>query len=312
MIVSPRLVPILQFANSVRRHVKVFLTSSLLIFALALIQTFGPTGHTFLYASSYAVIIVAGLFTAFYRAWNDERLASKLSVPAVSAVGTVIAPTYPSVDFILIAENIPGNAVIMHIPHLELSIRNRGNYALKDVRMRPTMYQLDLRFKVLPRVEKLPENKVRIYRGETEFVIKNFARIGKDSVKSRSVAPGTKTKPVDLSTLKAFKFVKPPGPGEPGGPGGPPLQGGPVGESDELRYYALRYSFIDDGTQKRYSFYQVISCQEPYLLPLDNPNMSIIGAGTDDDWLLRPSQLIIDHQRKIYGSYPEEEYPKRQ
>ena len=215
---------------------------------------------------------------------------------------------YPAVDFILIPENVPGNAVLTHIPHLEVSIRNRGNYALKDMRMRPTMYQLDLRFKVLPRVEKLPENKVRIYPGKTEPAIKNFVRIGKDSVKIRSIAPGTKSKPVDLSTLKEFKFVKSPGPGEPGGPGGPPLQGVPVGESDTLRYYALRYSFIDDGTQKRYSFYQVISCQQPYLLPLDNPNMSIIGAGTDDDWLLRPSQLIIDHQHKIYGSYLEEEY----
>ncbi len=143
---------------------------------------------------------------------------------------------YPAVDFILIPENVPGNAVLTHIPHLEVSIRNRGNYALKDMRMRPTMYQLDLRFKALPRVEKLPDNKVRIYASKTELVIKNFARIGKDSVKIRSIAPGTKSKPVDLSTLKEFKFVKPPGPGEPGGPGGPPLQGVPVGESETFRY----------------------------------------------------------------------------
>ncbi len=257
--------------------------------------------------------ILAGLF------WHSVNVGvhklAQVTAPQTANVGDkhvpIVQPNpYPALDFLLIPEHIHGNVAVRHIPHLELSIRNRGNYAIKDMRMRPTMYQLDLRFKVLPRVEKLPENKVRIYPGKTEPVIKNFVRIGKDSVKIRSIAPGTKSKPVEISTLKEFKFVKPPSPGEPGGLGGPPLQGVPVGESDTFRYYALRYSFIDDATQKRYSFYQVISCHEPYLLPLDNPNISIIGAGTesDDDWLLRPSQLIIDHQRKIYGSYLEEEY----
>ena len=124
-------------------------------------------------------------------------------------------------------------------------------------------------------------------------------------VVSRSIAARSKSKPIELSAK--LRFVKLPGPGEPGGPGGPGL-GGPVGESATERYFALRYSFIDAGTQKRYSSYQVISCQHPYVLPADNPNMTVMGTTGDEECYTAPTRIILSHQRTLYGNYQEEEY----
>ena len=80
MAVLPRLRSVFQFIGAVKTHVRVILTSSLLILAVGLAQTFGPAGHTLLYGAAYAAIIVIGLFVAFYRAWNDQRLEKEKAI----------------------------------------------------------------------------------------------------------------------------------------------------------------------------------------------------------------------------------------
>jgi hypothetical protein len=64
------LIPILQFANSVIKHWGALVTSGALIGCLNFWQS---AGH-YVNPNVYWVIAIAGLFVAFFRAWNDQRL----------------------------------------------------------------------------------------------------------------------------------------------------------------------------------------------------------------------------------------------
>ena len=131
--------------------------------------------------------------------------------------------------------------------------------------------------------------------------------MGTEQVLARSIKGNGGEKRIDLSEMKSFRFVTPPKPGEPGGAGGPPLNQ-LAGESADLRFYAIRVTFLDTGLNRRFCYYKVISCQEPYLLPFDNPSMSIIVAPEGRALFRAPIEKILVDQRDVYKYHPEEEY----
>ena len=59
-------------------------TSSLALLLVGIMQGFSPPGHAVWFIVAYAVIAVVGLFFAFYRAWNDQRLAKEKALTALA------------------------------------------------------------------------------------------------------------------------------------------------------------------------------------------------------------------------------------
>ena len=230
-----------------------------------------------------------------------ELLAPESTVQTVSA--------YPQVDFEFKPEKILVGEVLSRPPKLILIVRDRGTARLKEVKLRTTQYQFDFNAIVPPIVTKLPEGKIRIDPGKYELIFNKRIpqAMGTEQVLARSIKGNGGEKRIDLSEMKSFRFVTPPKPGEPGGAGGPPLNQ-LAGESADLRFYAIRVTFLDTGLNRRFCYYKVISCQEPYLLPFDNPSMSIIVAPEGRAFFRAPIEKILVDQRDVYKYHPEEEY----
>lgn len=202
---------------------------------------------------------------------------------------------YPAVDFDLTPEEINHTLPADHVPSLILRIRNRGTADIEDVRLRVTEYDLAL-LEVKPgSAERLPGDKIKITHAETKLIIQKSAKAGEDSLDIKRITAGHSSDPMNLADKKPFKFLTPPN--EATAPGSIGI------------YYALRFTFIDSSAGTRYVHYQIIAASVPYLLPLDNPHMGIIRQG-DMSAFSKPANLIVSDQRSLYGSYPEEGYPK--
>ena len=239
---------------------------------------------------------------------NREFTRAFESTPQHEPVQAVSA--YPQVDFEFKPEKIVVGQVLPRPPKLILIVRNRGTTRLKEVKLRTTQYQFDFNAIVPATVTKLPEGKIRIDPGKYELIFNKRMppAMGHDQILNRSIKGNGGEKRVDLSETKPFRFITPPKPGEPGGAGGPPLNQ-LAGESADLRFYAIRFTFLETELNRRFSYYKVISCQEPYLLPFDNPSMSIIVDPEGRQAFFRaPIEKILADQRDIFKYHPEEEY----
>src|SRR6185437_10030061 len=78
MKIHQSLVPIIQFANSVREQWGTLVTSGALIGCLGIWQA---TGHS-LNPSVYWIIAIGGLLIAFYLAWNEQRIEKERLIAA--------------------------------------------------------------------------------------------------------------------------------------------------------------------------------------------------------------------------------------
>jgi hypothetical protein len=131
-------------------------------------------------------------------AQREHQPTSKQQAALPSQASTA---NYPAVDFKLTPENIRGNTHLSRVPTLDLIVKNRGSFAIKNVRLRATEYQLDMRYVVPPVSEKLPGDKIRVNPGKTELFIKSFTRQGRELVISGSIAARSKSKSLELSTI---------------------------------------------------------------------------------------------------------------
>jgi hypothetical protein len=124
-----------------------------------------------------------------------------------------------------------------------------------------------------------------------------------DSLKITRIEPKSSTQEMDILNMPQLLFEKPP----------IRIRGVPQ-QIVEERYYALRFTFIDSGSEKRYCFYKVISCDEPYLLLIESP----AGFGWSkppglpdaalNNALFGPLKLILANQRLMHQTYAEREY----
>jgi len=218
--------------------------------------------------------------------WLDGRqyplgnvAASSTAVPTAleiaSAVANRIQPK-PEVDFNLVPESKPPPITSSYIPSLILTIRNRGTADIEEVQLIATEYQFALHIIEEPKATRLPDDKVLISSGKSEFVKAWFIRAAVPSLVIDSVAARGSSQPYNLSILEPFKFkfvrLSP-------SKSTQPLE---EGIDTSLHYYALRFSFIDAATQKRYARYRIISCRHPYLLPNDRPGTAFASGGSGD------------------------------
>ncbi len=160
-----------------------------------------------------------------------------------------------------------------------LTIKNRGKYDVDEVWMNSTKYLLD--------VNALAANRVQIgsYSQSSGFEL------------VKKIPAGTSDEARDLAKLPFFEITD-----------FPPNQ--TTGLPDEfLRYYALRFSFIDKATGRRYVFYKVISGMRNNPMPFDNPTgVASSGTGKDVFWLHIP-EVLIQHQKWLYLNDGEEYKP---
>jgi hypothetical protein len=212
--------------------------------------------------------------------------------------------TYPAVDFDLLPKEDANESE----SKLLLVIHNRGACPITDIRMRATRYRLQPKTIVPPKIEPLPEGKFKFTRGKFELVVDHVEKLGFDSLEIKKLKPNRKGKAIDLLQTGGLHFTKPPLPGEPGGAGGPPTTGHPA----EFYYYGLRFTFIDTSSRNRFAHYKIVLCEPPYVPYVEHPSMglSLPGEVENDFMLFAPLELIRKHQRMLYSSYSEEEYPK--
>jgi len=211
-----------------------------------------------------------------------------------------------------------------------LTIKNRGAADIEEVQVIATEYQFASHIIEEPKATRLPDGRVLISSGKSEFVKAWSIRAAVPSLVIDSVAARGSSKPYNLSILEPFKFkfarLSPHKSAQP-----------PEGIDFSLHYYALRFSFVDAATQKRNARYRVISCTHPYLLPNDRPGTAfaigglgdmfhggirlpdIIGGQTHDaigtwtapgheDMFTAIPKKILEDQKVMYADYPEQEY----
>jgi hypothetical protein len=241
---------------------------------------------------------------------GQSRLTSESALKPQPSVTVIQSPVvaYPAVDFEFVPERVYPNLPVTHMPALMFTANNtRGRYAVEELRMRVTEYNFGLRELAPTVVERLPENKIRVRSGKYDLVILSWRKAGEDSLRIERVEAGHKSDTRNLAELPPFQFIRPP---DLSGPGPYPVRNGPF----SLRLYAMRFTFVDLGTSRRYAFYKVIEPEEPYLLPLQNPRMGVMGHGTAGnhfpDLLTEPFQRVMAHQREIYAGFPEQELPR--
>jgi hypothetical protein len=241
---------------------------------------------------------------------GETSAANPLARPGVSAAeiapeqATRTRPNSPVVDFLLTPENIDSGATISHIPSLTLVIHNRGSSDITDVTMRVTEYQLDARTVTPEEVRRLPRG-IRIQPETFEDYIYSVHQYHEQPVGSGRIASGEKSPAYNLATIQPFRFAKYHHPGDPDGAG----LSVPLKESDSMRFYALRISFLNSGDRGRYAAYRVICSEHPYSIASDGPS-----SGAGGHWgrwtagFTAPFRLIIAHQREMYASAPGIEY----
>jgi hypothetical protein len=83
MAILKHLAPIREFVESVLRHEKVLVTSSVLVLLVGIAQNFSPAGHRILFVVLYVATLVIGFFVAFYRAWDEQRLEKEKAIAAL-------------------------------------------------------------------------------------------------------------------------------------------------------------------------------------------------------------------------------------
>ena len=203
---------------------------------------------------------------------------STKSIPTAAIPPSQATSEYPEVDFEFKPEKVRPGDILSRPQKLILIVRDRGPSQLKQLKLRATQYQFDFDAIIPTKVTKLPDDKIRIEPGKYELAFNKRIppATGTEQPLARSIKGHGGEKRIDLSVIKSFRFITPPKPGEPGGAGGKPLSG-LAGESNDLRFYAIRFTFLDTGVNRRFCYYKVISCEEPYLLPFDNPSVSVIG-----------------------------------
>jgi hypothetical protein len=231
--------------------------------------------------------VVAGLFAWIidigYKNSPEYNTAQQLAAQQIGHIKPV--PAYPAIDFNFMPEGIKHDAPNDYIPRLTLKIKNRGSFAIQDVRMQATQYTL-----------------------RNHAIIMALSKIGGAARVARQIAANGGT-----SAAKSIRDMI------------PVLHLEPVGErehgkqrpvSPEENFYALRFTFIDTASQKRYCFYKVISAKPTYLLADESPfsyawgTMDTSGVARDirEKWVSGPRNVILPDQRRMYESSPEEEY----
>jgi hypothetical protein len=189
--------------------------------------------------------------------------------------------TKPIIDFDFDPEPVRADMVPDYVPKLILKITNRGQFAIQDVRFQPTEYTL-----------------------KRHAAIVGVARYG-NALITRRIGVGNASTPCNIFDLIPMRIEKL-GHREHG-------VSRPVPETE--MFYALRFTFVCEASQQRYSFYKVISASVPYLLGNENP-FGYAWAKADEkvadalitDWAERPRDLILAHQRQMFASTPEQEY----
>jgi hypothetical protein len=217
----------------------------------------------------------------YYRAHSlNEASPTPLTFPSASEIAGEVANRIqpkPEVDFALVPEPKVPPTAISYIPSLTLTVRNRGGSYVEEIRLIATEYQFAYHTIEESKATRLPDGGVLISDGRSEFIKVWSLRAAEPSLVIKSVPTRSSSQPQNLSILPPFKFVKL----SPGKPAPASTAGQPLGDNDNsLRFYALRFSFIDASTQKRYARYRIISCTQPYLLPNDNPDIAVgVGGG---------------------------------
>lgn len=235
--------------------------------------------------------------------WTGFAVLISILVYVALAVRPSGEHSDPAVDFLLTpVENNKRD------PRLLLTIWNRGSFPLTDIRMRATRYRLRPQEVIPIKVERLPGDMIRISGGKFELTIDNVQKLGKDSVVIKKIRAGRKSKRFELTAIPELRFTKPAAEGEPGGPGGGPGLPKPA----VFDYYALRFTFIDMNSRKRYAHYRIIPCDPPYVAYIEHPSMGLAlpGEMVNDFMFFAPLEIVKKHQRALYGGAPEEEYPK--
>jgi hypothetical protein len=213
-------------------------------------------------------------------------------------------PNGPALDIVLTPEKVDPNAPVSHVPGLTLAIENHGSSPIADVTMRVTEYQLDART-VTPIEVQRAVHGVRITPERFEDYIYSSHQYHEEVLSVARISPGERSPAYNLAAIKPFRFAKYRRPGD-------PYEGGrsvPLNESDSMRFYALRISFLNGGDRGRYTTYKVICSEHPYLVPSDGPD-----ANTGAHWgrwtsgFTAPFRLIVAHQRQLYASAPGIEY----
>jgi len=219
---------------------------------------------------------------------NPAPEADRVSQPKSVAPKVIeVAPIYPVVDFSLAAENVEPGALIDHIPRLDLRVHNKGKLEIKDVRLRVTEYVLKMN--TLVKATGLSAT------GKYNQDIRTSTRFDQGPIIIKSIAPGRKSRTINLAEMKPFQFVKPP-------------TSGP--QPTDERYYALRFTFDDGAGGGRYCSYLVVSRQHPYILPIDQPKTTAT-VTVDNNFpnlFVGQKTMILDDQRKLYRDDPEREY----
>jgi hypothetical protein len=232
----------------------------------------------------------------FLAAQHKDPPASLL--PDKSLMYTVSG--YPAVELTFIPEHFTDRSVpVLRIPDLSLIIHNRGGFDIDDIRVRITQYTLAYHDIVPWRIEKLPDDKILRVPGKTELVVNTYAKAGADSIVIPALHAHSESQ-INLATIKDFHFNV-------------DLDGTRGANIDE-GFDALRITFVDAATQRRFCFYRVLSKSHPYLLILDDPNLGVHGGQPNPNFpdpTFDPRRVILEHQKKLYAEYPEEEYSPR-
>jgi hypothetical protein len=189
---------------------------------------------------------------------------------------------YPALDFEFTPETTTTSVAADYVPKLMLTIVNRGDSAIQDVRMQATEYTLQSRAAIVA-----------------------MSKMGGEAHIAQRIGPKNASTPQNVRDLMPIRLEKV-GIREHG-----ISRPHPVNEN----FYALRFPFVEAGSRRRYVFYKVIEARPPYLLAIESPfgyGYAKGSAGLDDsvirNWFEGPRRLILDDQRNTHANFPEEEY----
>jgi len=216
----------------------------------------------------FCVSVVLGLLIHAYYATHPFHEFERLNDATLGG--------RPAVDFKLTPERVSQES----LPRLMLRITNRGYGPIDQVRMRATEYRIINRTKIMSMQNPANDS------------------FSKDNI------PG-KGRCEDIGDILEMPYLL--------------FENAELVSRDsrqliEERYYALRFSFLHTESQKRYCHYKVIQCIWPYLLITESPfawgysNAIGLHDRALQDLIDAPRRIIIENQRLIYRSYPEEEY----
>jgi hypothetical protein len=167
-------------------------------------------------------------------------------------------------------------------PTIFLTIVDRGEFPLRDVKMETTVYTL-----------------------QHHSAITSMSKVAGTVPIARQIGSrGGESKTINLrEVMPALQFL--PSPANQGKQ--------PVAMPPQELFYALRFTFLHGG-KKRFCFYKVVSALNPHLLSDESTSAWGWSAGVPPQhniakaWMLTPRKLILQDQRSIPWPDNAEEY----